>query len=108
MAPRGREHAESGKRVLARNVQRNRCRERFGDLQTPDRETKRGVDLPLAHPLRDDDEDVREPRRLPFLRPVGCEPQVALELPREGADGLGPAVVLEIELARPGWMQIPP
>jgi hypothetical protein len=66
------------------------------------------ADLPLAHPLRNDEDEVRKPDELLLFRPPRREPEVALELPRERAERLGAPVVLEVELARSTGVQVPP
>ncbi len=82
MLPRGTEHAGFVQLLLARHVQRERGGERAADMQAPDRVAKRRADLPLAHPLRNDGEEVRKPGELQLLGPSRREPEVALELSR--------------------------
>jgi len=77
-------------------------------MQAPGGVAKRRADLPLAHPLRDDEEEVREPGQLLLLRPPCREPEVALELARECAERLGTPVVLQVELAGSARMQVAP
>jgi len=103
--PRGTEHAELDELLLARHVQRERGGERTADVQAPDRVAKGRADLPLAHLLRNDDEEVRKPGELLLLRPSRREPQVPLELPGERAERLGTPVVLQVELACTAGMQ---
>jgi hypothetical protein len=68
-------------------------------VQAADRVAKGRAELPLAHPFRNDDEEVRKPGELLLLRPPSREPQIALELPGERVEHLRATVVLEVELA---------
>jgi len=77
-------------------------------MDGPDGMTKGRADLALAHPLRNDEEEIREPRKVLLLRPPRREPEVALELARQRAERLGAPVVLQVELARPAGMQVAP
>jgi hypothetical protein len=102
------EHPELGQVILARYAQRERRRQRAADVQAPYRVAKRRADLPLAHPFRNDEEEVRKPAEIVLLGPPRREPEVALELSRQRAERLGAPVVLEVELAGPTRVQIPP
>jgi hypothetical protein len=106
MLPDTTEHAKLGEPVLAPHEQRERARERSGSVQARGRRAVGGGDLLLAPLLRDEDEEVREPRELLLPRPARPEAQVALELARERAARLGGPVVLEVELADSAGMQV--
>src|SRR6266545_1551739 len=108
MPPHGTEDAGLDEPVLARHVHWERGRKRAADMQGAGRVTERRADLPLAHLLRNDEEEVRKPNKLPLVRPPRRESEVALELPGERAECLGAPVVLQVELARSAGMQVPP
>jgi hypothetical protein len=108
MRPHRRRHADVGEDVLARYVQWERARERARHVQAPDRSAKCGCDLPLAHSLRDEDEQVREADKLLLPGPIVCEPEVALRLAEERTERLGAPVLLQVELARAARMQVAP
>ena len=75
------DHAELRQLLLARHVQGERHRERASGMDRPERVAKGRADLPLAHPLRNNDEEIGKPEKLLLLRPPRREPEVALELP---------------------------
>src|SRR6266542_5818873 len=95
------EHSVLAEHIFAPHVLRERLSQRCTAVNSLDRLAKCRADLPLAHPLRHYEEEVRKAGEVPLLRPASGEPQVALELSREGADRLRPAVVLQVELAGP-------
>jgi hypothetical protein len=72
------EHAEIDELILARDVERERARERARHVQACDRRAERGCNLLRAIFFRNQDEQVREPRELLVPRPSRCELQIAV------------------------------